>query len=298
MSQTLDITNVRPTQPNQEPFPLMPPGMPDDWNARGYGLCDPSFRGIKQAGESWRFTTAYLRLTAVAGGAMTYAAATVNAFNYGEDEALTQYGFTTAVGQQSDTDLNSQGAPVKEYEKFYAVGMGCEILRPFTSTGAQDKTYDEWLSAWRSRLYEIIAENTALQFQYGDEACEYVLGTVGMWPRIVGAQGGSTIRGGAGMGPANMVPFKRPVEMGARDNSDQLTINLINGNTITIGADPIVPIPVGVTSVIVPVQISLYGFPVCAPIGMVDARQTPAALLEAVRSNPGFADQLRALLAR
>jgi len=296
----IEITHARPKMPNMEPFPLMPPGIPADFNRFGAGACDPGFRGIKQASEPWRFGKAYIRGVAVAGaaGGVTIAANPngVDLFNYGDSDTLTPYGFATAIAGISDTDLNTQGAPVKENEKYYAVGMGIELGRPFTTDNTQLKTYDAWVDAYRQRFFECITENFGVQFQFGDEACEYLLGTLNMWPGLSGNQGGGTFRSGGGLGVSQMVPFKRPVEMGARDMSDQITISLINNWNLSIPADPFIFVPVGITSVVFPVTVSLYGFPICAPPRAMNANASAAALIEAAESDPVLAARLRKLL--
>jgi hypothetical protein len=287
-----------------DPYPLMPANMPAQSIAKGFGVCDPQFRDIRQAAENWRFATAYLTLVAAAGDLTIAASQTVaTLFDYGIDQSLAGQGFAAAtLATSSDTDLNSEGAPVKEDQSFVAVAMSVDVQRCFTSAGTQTKVYPQWLDAYQGRIAQVFMENFALQFAFGDEACKYQVGTFGMYPPAGGALSSeSRMRNGAGIGPAQLMPFRRPIAMGARDSSDQLSIVIQNGWGITISGDPIVPVPAEVTAVRVPVLIQLYGLPVCkpcnascAPSGPMDVR----AMLNAMASDPVAARQLAALIAQ
>ena len=261
-----------------------------------FGVCDPDFRGQRNAGVGFRFATGFVSGVAVPGAGITFAPFALEIFNYGQGDLLTGQGFTTAVATPTETNLQDEGAPVKLGEKFITTSIGVELMRPFTSTGAQNKLYDEWLSAWRSRLYEILAENLTLSFQFGDDACDYDLGTLAMWPRCVSGKGGDLVGGSAGIGIANMMPFRRPFEMGARDNTDQLTLTITNSWTIVAGADPVVPIPAEVTLVRFPIQVILYGYPICCPV-IADTGATADAMIVRAEQDPAYAARLRRILA-
>jgi hypothetical protein len=277
----------------------MPANMPAGVISKGYGVCDPEFRDIRQSAEPWRYATGYLTWT-ISGGNLTLAASLtqISLFNQGIDEAIGQ-GFAAAVvNTASDTDLNSEGAPIKEDQSFWAVGMGIDVQRSFTTDNTQVKVYAPWLDVYQGRIQQVVMENFALTYTFGDEACRYQMGTVGMYaPHAGSLNTEQRNRNGAGIGPGQIMPFRAPIAMGARDASDQLTVVLSNGWGLTVSADDIVPVPDAITQVRTPIQVMIYGFPVCKPCGPVCAPgQDPASLLRSMLADPGSRAQLRALL--
>lgn len=240
---------------------------------KGYGVCDSYFWGIRQSAEPWRYAKIFLPL-AVTGGAIILPTATSyqGLFQYGTTQEYAQSpaaGFTAGtVASLVETDANNDGATVKINERFYVTQLGTNVERGFAlKDGALTTALDEtWYSAYDARVREIVGENISITLNFGDEGCVLQAGTLAMWPAHAAMRNNAIVGQNSNIGPGNLVPLRRWIETGARDSEDQVNITLTTGMlNRNITADPVIPIPSGITTILVPVMFWLYGFPVCAP---------------------------------
>lgn len=285
----------------QPDFAYWPRNQPIQMSQKGYGICDPEFWGIRQAAEPWRYSKIFVRLPVIAGDITLPPGATVGSlFTYGTGKPLGN-GFTVdATG--AETNANDEGALVRENEKFVVTHVMTEVLRPAWATVAAPNVlrYDAWLNAYATRIREVLLYNLFFQARFGDEACQLDLSYPGLWPTVGGALGDSVVRNGAGVGMANVVRLRNPFETGSKNASDQMNIQTKSTNlSVVIGADPVVPIPPEVTSVIVPITFAAIGFPIsatCVPI-CAARPQDLAMIAQAMAADPASLETLVRMIA-
>lgn len=252
-------------------FPFLPRGQVGEIGTRGRGVCDANadYYSLRQAVEPYRTHTQFLFLPVVAGAISIPAGQQWSPlFNTGTDEQLvnTPVVFPASLtGSLAETNADAGGALVKLDNKFFCTHVMFEYQRPF-SVSAQaptTKQLDTWIESYRTRLYEACMDGVFYRMVFGDQGCQYDLDTAREWPTWGGPYGNQDAqRNGAGSGVGNIVPLRRLVLTGSRDSNDQLKVTTqFSQIGASINADPIVPIPDGITAVIQPVKMTICGFP-------------------------------------
>lgn len=250
-------------------FVLNPANQPLEPVNRGYGVMDSNFGDTRQAAEPWRYFTGLVPFT-VAAGDLTLATGTeVVLFTAGvDDPSAGNVANYPTILTNADTDANRSGALVKLNQSYVVTQVAFDFGRPFGFTG-NVKTYLALLDAYEQRLLDALRDNLAALVTFQDEACEYDLGLAKFWPTHYGPRGGLTPSAGAGIGPANLMPLRRPVLAGPRDADDQVNITLQSGYAVNVSADPAEPLPGTLTTVMCPVTAILYGYPQPMPCAQV-----------------------------
>jgi hypothetical protein len=255
------------------PFPFSFPGQLAERPANGsYGLLDGARTPSRQSAEPWRYYTCFVSLTAVAGANASLAAAQAfTAFDKGTGEDTTQASYGAL--SLADTDANVGGSFGKQQEQFVLRSLGVQVEAPFILSGSE-KQYPAWLAdGYQKRIQTAFLNNFAVRYSYADTECAGDLGLIKLWPQHAASNGETYVKNAEPIGPAVLTPFRRPLLAGSNTSNDKMTLTLLSGKAFRIDGDPVQPIPVGVTAIVVPVQFVVYGYPITKP------QCSPACLL-------------------
>jgi hypothetical protein len=107
-------------------------------------------------------------------------------------------------------------------------------------------------------------DNMFLKYEFEDDDCSGDLGLVKFWPQHSSLQGEKQVYNGDAMGPPSVTPLRRPLVTGGKNSSEQVNVKVETGKAVMVAGDPLAPVPEGVESVILPVQVIVYGQPECS----------------------------------
>jgi hypothetical protein len=264
---------------------------------RGFGLTyENTGSGMpdRDLAELWRYQTGFLRLTQSA-GALTLPANTTlplwtrgqqNPNNTSEDASVIiapPFAAGSAVPwamSRSETDLYKGGAPVPRDNNFVIRAFGFSIGQPFAASNAGDGTASKLtvvpnLDLWYQRIVRMLWTFLGVQAAFGEAACRYELGKIAYWPQHANQTGGDVVRSGAGVGCFGMLPINGEIFAGARDEVNQLILNVTSPTAdIVFAADSEAAIA---TDILVPIDSIAYGRssawcnPACPPQSAIDA---------------------------
>lgn len=269
MAEEDGIALVPVDDPLAEYYPLTPEGQALMANATGFGLADPWFATTRNGAEPWRYSTGTIDF-AVSGGNLVLAAGTVqNIFADGLGE--NGQGFAADL-TLAETDAFANGAMTKEGQSFVIRYFGVQVLPAYVASG-DTKQYPAWLETYTPRLFSTAAENTVIRVTYEETECKYDCGPLSFWPPHSTNQGTAVPPAGigAGIGPGQLMPLRRPIVTGSKDKADKMIMALTTGMECRVDADPLLPIPGGVTAVKVPVRVIAFGYPRPAPCNPCNA---------------------------
>lgn len=240
------------------PFPSEADVVP----TRGFGL-DLDGGPDRNAAENWRYQTGFLQFT-YSGGMWSLAAnTTLPLWQKGQGDAVTIIpgtGVTAWNMTRSETDLYKGGAPVPRDYVFRIRSIGFALGAPFimppegSAYFVKDAVlhYGETLL---TRLWDVLG----VQLSFNEEACSYELGLAQFHAMPAGKVSANEkhFRAGAGMGVMGMLPLRGSVWAGARDEANQLTVN-VTSPAIGLAFEENPAYPVG-EDIFVPVTFQAYG---------------------------------------
>lgn len=245
--------------------PLMPwPADSQIVPGRGFGL-DLDGGIDRNAAENWRYQTAYLRLAydAVAQTFTLNANTVLPMWQAGQEQGVTiapTAATPTWTQTRSETDLYKGGAPVPRDYVFRIRAIGFALGRPFMMEDPADpsQVHSQSMDPYVDRILSALWDVLGVQATFSEQACSYELGLAQFHAMPSGkVQTADHARAGVGIGVMNMLPLRGSIWAGARDESDQLTINVTSPSIpVKFLNDALNPLP---DDIYVPVTLQAYG---------------------------------------
>ena len=246
-----------------------------------YGACDPEFRDRPSALLPYVYDTVMWRFKRAAGPPVVRYVMDVGvrqAFTTGQGDSGVPNGLGVGfVKTFVQTNLYKGGAPVDRGELFVAQGMVLSVMAPVvsdqSSPGLQFINPARTLSAAQGELgnafREAVIDGLQYTYSYANTACQYEMGPTIHWGGHIGVNGSVAVSNGTII-PGSFHPFRAETIIAARDESKQLTINVVapggtGENSIMDDGDTIV-VSTGIANpeICVPIRIMLMGYPICA----------------------------------
>lgn len=229
---------------------------------RGFGSCDPQQFNVRQGSELWRYSKVYFKLT-LAAGVLSITAGqkrVMASAGTGETNA-TDTGWAGAL-TLSQTDLNKTGAPGKEGEVFRLRALGFRVGRPFALDADDDtqQVYGDWINEYHDEIRDFAYENISVKGAFSDDDCKFDGGPINHWPPHAG-QATTVMTNGLPIGMAVLSPLARIIDMGQKDDRDQMNLELTWDLDTDFAENPMIPFE---GDLYVPVEGIFYGYGACA----------------------------------
>lgn len=268
------------------------------------GPCDApgdiSFRALEVNLVQGRYCTIAVTAT-VSGGNLVIARTASDrplvGFDNGTAESGNTAGFTNVGGNavnltRAETDAYSDGALGTNIASNWRVtGMAVEPFDPFVygvPVGGDDsaRQYPAWLRFYAPLLLAAVMRSSHIKFAYGQATGGFEMGRPDYWPAPFGLSGGELPTNGQPL-PRLFVPLRLPTWAGGPNDDNALECNWYIDHTVTVAADPTVPVPAlpAGASVLIPFTIYLTGDPRNAKALSVE--NVEALVAEKVRSALG-----------
>lgn len=272
MANDLQLTNAAAVPGTKVPssgiFPW--PRETDIVPTKGYGM-DLDGGTDRNVAENWRYQTCYIFLAYAAGAWTLPANFILPMWQAGQLDAVqivpAPPAAMTWAQSRSETDLYKGGAPVPRDNCFRIRALSFALGRPFVAPGAgAGQVHVPNMGFYEAMIQAALADILGVQFQFQDQACAYEAGLSQFHAMAAGKTGnGQPVRNGAGFGLANLQPLRGSVYAGARDESDQLTIN-VTGPTVPVTFNENPATAIG-ANIYVPITLQAYGqpYPICPP---------------------------------
>lgn len=234
---------------------------------RGYGNCDPLQWNVRQGAELWRYSKVYFQLR-LAAGVLSIQGGTqriMASAGTGETNA-TDTGFPGKL-TLSQTDLNKTGAPGKEGEVFRLRSLGFRVGRPVSMETEGDPASfvsfgnEDWIENYHDRIRDLAMEMISVKGTFVDEDCKFDGGPIGHWPQHAG-QATTPMTNGLPIGLWTLTPLARVVDMGQKDERDQMNLELTWDLTTTFTQNDMIEFE---SDLWVPVEGIFYGYNHCLP---------------------------------
>jgi len=235
------------------------------------GACDRKFTNLDSRLVPWRFATFFVRATRIAGPPVAYqiaASQTFSIFGEGEGDPGAGSGISNTL-TNVETNAQKGGGLVQNDQLYFTVGMGVTILQPFAVAVATPPSIatkislpevDDPVNGYGRRLMRAVAQNFAGIIQHGTGACDYKIGPIDSWGSAV--QGGDAKTSDAISGQFWYIAVPDVSTGAAQSNALEMVFD--NPRTVQVRENALNPIPVEL-DVLIPVRVSLFGFPACAP---------------------------------
>jgi len=256
-----------------------------------WGACDKQFRNLDSRLVPWRFATAFVRATRIAGPPVAYqiaAGQTFSLFGEGEGDVGASSGVTNAL-TNVETNAQREGGLVQNEQLYFTVGMGVTVLQPFlvtpplapaTAVSIASKIsaaeIDDPISGYGRRLIRAVEQNFAGLVSHGTGACNYKMGPLDTWGTAT--RGGDTSSSDPVAG--QFWYMATPDLSTGTAQSNALEFRLDNPRTVIVRENALNPIPAGLDAII-PIRVMLFGFPACSPskgVGSADIMRAVAQL--------------------
>jgi hypothetical protein len=266
------------TQLRVQPLnPLNWKGQLVEMPANGYGICDrTTLAKLRTSALPLQYSKVIFSFTVAAGSNVAVLTPqTQTAFVVGQNES--GQGFLKNTGSQ--TIAYEQGAFIKDGQNFTIQTFGFECEEPIIITQDQAtppnqifnyREFQDWMS---SRVQKAVYDNIFAKYFYPSMECSGDLGLIKYFTMPTAKAGGG---GGDGNGqivttgqptggPSSLFPLRRTLVTGSQVKQDQIQIQLSNGQQLNVEGAGAFPIPPDVTSIAVPILVTAYGYPDCAP---------------------------------
>ena len=215
------------------------------------------FEGVITAGVSLAFTSGANNLTAFA--------------NVIGDNAAANTNFTAPL-TLADTNYHQSEDPVPQNGGFLfcAVGMNVALERPFVqvdATGARSyPAYVSQVADYRNTIQEALYCGASATIQYGNNGCQYEIGLLKHFPSPNTPHGGDTMAPGVIAGTLMFNPLNAVVCIDSLKNNRRAVIAVALAQDFTVDQTAqVIPAPAAASHLIVPAELSLFGFVIQVP---------------------------------
>lgn len=250
-------------------FPYMPNLQQGVIEVSKPGACDPDMKQLLARLSPYRFATVAFRATRTAGGDLLIAKATYTIFDKGTGQAGTGGFLGTVTG--SETNAVEEGGLVPSGTRWYSVGCMTNWQAAYQVAAGGDAAGARFypvnlqspVSSYSARIARALADSTYGEINHGTgNACRYSIGPLGLWNNAVAD--GSQAFDKQGGEPGSFTWFSTPDESTGKNEDGALRMTIEVTRDITIEQDAFNPTTAG-QDVILPMKISLMGFPLCEP---------------------------------
>jgi hypothetical protein len=196
-------------------------------------------------------------------------AQTINLFDKGTGEAGS--GGFAGILTGSETNAVEQGGLVPSGTRWYSVGAMAQWQAPYQVAAGGDAAGARFypvngsspVGAYAARCARALADCTYAEINHGTgNACRYSLGPLGLWNNGVGD--GSQAFDKQGGVPGTFMWFSTPDESTGKNEDGALRMTMSVTHDLTIEQNALDPTTANV-DLILPMKISLMGFPLCEP---------------------------------
>lgn len=255
-----------------EGFPYMPASPRGVVYTGQSGACDPTMRDQYQRENPNRYATGFFRFTRAAGGELTLPSGQISVFQTGATESGAGTGGTTTNTALTRAETNAfvGGGVAKQSNQFIGVGLAATPLAPFIvatndpAIGPQaTRRRPNWFQGgtnYPAECLRLLMDTlTALALHGQDTACTYDFGPLAMWIDKSPVEGYAPTLGI----PGQFGYLAIPDTSGNKTDGYNLQVNLTVNEGLRVDSDPLNPTVAGF-DVVIPVRLSLVGFPICS----------------------------------